>query len=219
LLVPIPYFLLPTAYQGAILSRHQKTAKSKRQNLLMHEEDDVKKSIIITIVALAFPLAIIAGCGNETNQVSNIPATPKWKGAPYRLSFGAPPAKPGSASLTIPPIKFTANPDMLETRANLVVQFDTSSVKRDTPVPNMMIMGPTDISGADGAVSADYLDTASKELAKMLGSYCMNGKIKISVALTRSSIPLNATDDQVNSHRLSDWLPTEIDFKNPHPKC
>jgi hypothetical protein len=53
----------------------------------------------------------------------------------------------------------------------------------------------------------------------MLASYCMNGKIKMSIAITRSSIPLTATDDQVNSHRLSDWLPIELVFKNPHPKC
>jgi hypothetical protein len=75
------------------------------------------------------------------------------------------------------------------------------------------------ISGAQGALPADYLDTASKELAKMLGSYCMKGKVKISVALTKSSIPMTATSDQINSHRLTDWLPTELVFKNPHPKC
>lgn len=175
----------------------------------------MRKAIIATIAALLF----LTGCGNQGNEASNVPATPKWKGAPYRLSFGTPAAKPNSTGLTIPPIKYTANPDMLETRANLVVQFDTSSVKRDYAVNDQMVMGAVDISGTDGALPADYLNTASKELAKMLGSYCMNGKIKISVTLTKSSIPLTATDDQVNSHRLSDWTPTEIEFKNPHPKC
>ncbi len=82
-----------------------------------------------------------------------------------------------------------------------------------------MVMGAFTISGAEGALPADYVDTASKELAKMLASYCMIGKIKMSVAITKSSIPLAATDDQVNSHRLSDWLPIELVFKNPHPKC
>jgi len=181
----------------------------------MPEEDDVRKGIICTIVALAF----VAGCGNQNNQASNIPAQPKWQGAPYHLAFGAQPAKANPGGLTIPPIKYTANPDMLETRANLVVQFDTSGVKRDTPVMDLMVMAPVDISGTDGVLPADYVDTASKELAKMLGSYCMKGKVKMSVALTKSSIPLNATDDQVNSHRLSDWTPIDVDFKNPHPKC
>jgi hypothetical protein len=173
----------------------------------------VRKVIIATIAAFAF----LAGCGNQTT--SNIPATPKWQGAPYRLAFGAPPAKPNPSGLTIPSITYTANPDALETRANLVVHFDTSSVKRDYPVNDQMVMGAVSISGAEGALPADYVDTASKELSKMLASYCMNGKIKISVAITRSSIPLTATDDQVNSHRLSDWLPIELVFKNPHPKC
>ena len=183
--------------------------------MLPYEENHVRKSII-AVAALAF----LAGCGNQSsNQATNVPATPKWKGAPYRLSFGAPPAKPGAAGLTIPPIKYTANPDMLETRANLVIRFDTSSVKRAYPVNDQMIMGAVDISGTGGSLPADYLDTASKELAKMLGSYCMNGKVKISVAITKSSIPLNATEDQVNTHRLSDWTPADIDFKNPHPKC
>ena len=53
----------------------------------------------------------------------------------------------------------------------------------------------------------------------MLASYCVKGKVKISVAITRSSIPLNADDDQINAHRLSDWTPIELEFKNPHPKC
>lgn len=178
----------------------------------MPEENDVRKTIL-TIAAFAF----LAGCGNQ--PTSNIPVQPAWKGAPYRLAFGAPPAKPNPSGLTIPTITYTANPDALETRANLVVQFDTSSVKRDYPVNDQMVMGAFTISGAEGALPADYVDTASKELAKMLASYCMNGKIKMSVAITKSSIPINATDDQVNSHRLSDWTPITIDFKNPHPKC
>lgn len=175
----------------------------------------MRKGILFIVAALAF----VAGCGNQGNQASNIPPTPKWQGAAYHLAFGAQPAKPNPAGLTIPPIKYTANPDMLETRANLVVQFDTSGVKRDTPVMDEMVMAPVDISGADGTLPADYVDTASKELAKMLGSYCMKGKIKMAVALTKSSIPLNATDDQVNSHRMSDWTPIELVFKSPHPKC
>jgi len=174
----------------------------------------VRTAIICTIAALTF----VAGCGNQ-NQNSGIVIPPKWQGAPYHLAFGAPPAKPNPSGLTIPPITFKANPDMLETRADLVVQFDTSGVKREGLVMNQMIMAPTSISGADGALPTDYVDTASSELAKMLGSYCMNGKVKISVALTKSSIQLTATTDEVNAHRLSDWTPIELVFKNPHPKC
>jgi hypothetical protein len=181
----------------------------------MQEEDDVRKRILCTIVSFAF----IAGCSNQNNQTSTVQASPKWQGAPYHISFGAPPAKPNPAGLNLPPIKYTANPDMLERRADLVVQFDTSSVKRDTPVPDQMIIGAVDIPGADGALPADYINTASTELAKMLGSDCMKGKIKMAIALTKSSIPINATDDQVNAHRLSDWTPIELVFKNPHPKC
>jgi hypothetical protein len=182
----------------------------------MHEEDDVRKTFMMTTAALMF----LVGCGNQSNQASSTPPTPKWKGAPYHLEFGAPPAKPNPSGLTIPPIKYTANPDMLETRADLVVQFDTSSVKRDTPVPDQMIMGAVDISGTDGALPADYVDTASKELAKMLGSYCISGPVKMSVALTKSSLSITANDDQVNAKRMSDWMPITLVFKNPHPtKC
>jgi hypothetical protein len=174
----------------------------------------VTKGFLLATVAFAF----LAGCGNQSNQ-TNTSATPKWKGEPYRIAFGTSPAKPNPSGFTIPPIKYTANPDALETRADLVIQFDSSSVKRDTLVMDQMIMAPVDISGTDGALPADYLDTASKDLAKQLGSYCMNGKIKIAVALARSSISITATDEQVNAKRLSDWLPIELVFKNPHPKC
>ncbi len=170
------------------------------------------------IIVLTGALVLLAGCGSQ-KQPSGIYIPPKWQGAPYHLAFGAQPAKPNPAGLTIPPIKYTANPDMLETRADLVVQFDTSSVKRDYPVNDQMVMGAVDIPGSEGTLPADYVDKASADLANMLAAYCVKGKVKISVALTRSSIPLNATSDQVNAKRLSDWLPIELVFKNPHPKC
>jgi hypothetical protein len=181
----------------------------------MHEEDGVKKVIIITFAALAF----LAGCGSAGNESSGIPVPPKWKGAPYRLAFGAAPAKSGPAGIAIPPINFTANPDMLETRANLVIEFDASGAKSQGPEMVQMVMGAVDIHGSDGSLPADYLSEASKDLATTLASHCIKGKTKIAVALTRSSIPLNATDDQINAHRLSDWTPIEVEFKNPHPKC
>ena len=64
-----------------------------------------------------------------------------------------------------------------------------------------------------------------KELAKKLGAIIggytltIKGKVNISVALTRSSLPANPSDDQINAKRLSDWTPIVLDFKNPHPKC
>jgi hypothetical protein len=172
----------------------------------------VKRSIILAFGSLL----LLAGCGN---QPAKAPASPKWQGAPYHLAFGPPPAKPNPAGLTIPPINYTANPDMLETRANLVLEFDSSVVKSKGAVMNRMVMAPTDISGAQGALPAAYVDKASADLADMLAAYCVKGKVKISVAITRSSIPLNPSEDQINAKRLSDWTPIDLGFKNPHPKC
>ena len=69
------------------------------------------------------------------------------------------------------------------------------------------------------AVAADYMDRANKQLADFLASYCVKGKVKVSVALVRSSINPQADDAEVAAKRLSDWLPVEVVFKNPHPKC
>lgn len=170
------------------------------------------KKVIIMIGLLAF----LAGCSNKGPQIQ-IP--PKWQGAPYHLSFGAPPAKPNPSGLTIPPIKFVADPDSLETRADLVVKIDTSTLKVKGTMMDEMALGAVDISGAEGQLPAAYVDKASTDLSSMLAAYCVKGKVNISVALTRSSIPMNPTDDQINAKRLSDWTPIALDFKNPHPKC
>ncbi len=170
------------------------------------------------ITFLAGALLLLAGCSSG-NQASNAPQTPKWKGPPYRVAIDTKPVKPNPTGITLPGIKFTANPDDVLTRANLVIQVDTSGVKKATGQPDMMIMAPTDISGSDGALSADYVDLASKELSKMLSGYCMKGKVNLSVALARSSLNMTSTDDQINDKRLSDWVPIVLDFKNPHPKC
>jgi hypothetical protein len=78
----------------------------------LNEEDGVKKGIIVFTGSLAFlligSLAFLTGC---ENQSAKIVIPPKWQGAPYHLSFGAPPAKPNPAGLTIPPIKYVADPD------------------------------------------------------------------------------------------------------------
>jgi hypothetical protein len=63
------------------------------------------------------------------------------------------------------------------------------------------------------------MDLADKGLSRFLGAYCIKGKVKISVAIARSSLTSQAGDDEVEKKRLSDWLPIEIVFKNPHPTC
>ena len=177
----------------------------------------MSKGIIVVIAGLA----LLAGCG-QGDKASNIPVQPKWKGAPYRIAFDTQAGKPNPARVAIPGVKYTANPDALENRATLVVRFDSSDImknKDNGPVMNKMIMGPVDIHGAEGALPADYMDAASKGLSTFLGAYCVNGKVKISVALARSSLTSQAGDAEVDAKRLSDWLPTEVVVKNPHPKC
>jgi len=176
------------------------------------------------IFAAIGSLALLAGCGQPANNASNIPAQPKWKGPPYQIAFDTKAAKPNPAGVTLSAIKYTANPDALEKRICLVVRFDASGAKRnqaaaDQPVMDQMILPAADISGADGALPADYMDQADKGLARLLGAYCIKGKVKVTVALARSSINPQAGDAELNEKRLSDWLPAEVDFKNPHPKC
>ena len=164
-------------------------------------------------------LALLTGCGNQGNKAADVPVTPKWKGAPYRIAYDTQEAKPNPAGVTIPAIKYTANPDALEKRASLVVKFDTSGATKQGPMMNQMILGPVDISGAEGTLPADYMDLADKGLARFLGAYCIKGKVKISVAIARSSLTSQASDEEVEKKRLSDWLPIEVAFKNPHPGC
>jgi hypothetical protein len=179
------------------------------------KEDHLRKGIILAISGLA----LLAGCGNQGDKASQVPLVPKWKGAPYRLAFDTKAAKPNPAGVTIPGIKYTANPDALEKRASLVVQFDVSGATKAGPMMNKMIMFPVDISGAEGALPADYMAAADKDLSRFLGAYCIKGKVKISVALANSSLSSQAGDAEVDAKRLSDWLPIEVVFKNPHPKC
>jgi hypothetical protein len=176
----------------------------------------VKKGILLAVGGLI----LLAGCDTGNKPAATVPATPKWKGQPYRIAFDKPDAKPNPAGVTIPTIKFTANPEAVERRATLVVRFDNSSAKNPTgaPMVNKMIMAPVDIKGEEGALNADYMSAADKGLAGILGAYHMNGKIKISVALARSSLTNQAGDNEVDKKRLSDWLDGEVSFKNPHPK-
>ena len=47
----------------------------------------------------------------------------------------------------------------------------------------------------------------------------MKGKVDLSVALARSSLNPQASADEVEPKRLSDWLPLEIVYKPHHSKC
>lgn len=178
----------------------------------------MKKGILVAMGALAF----LAGCNAGGDKpAANVSATPKWKGPAYRLSFDKPPAKPNSAGVTMPAIKYTANPDDLETRATIIVRFDPAAAHTDKQVINQMIMAPVDVHGADGAFPADYMDALDKNLAGLLGAYCIKGKVKLTVAIARSSLSMTADQTEIDEKILSDWAPVEVTFNNPHPhpKC
>ena len=169
-------------------------------------------------------LLFLAGCGNQGSNAPGIPVGPKWKGLPYRISFDAATPKPNPTGIAVPIIKYTANPEALEHRVTVVVRLDTSGVKRaqsaeNQPAMDQMIMAPVDVSGEDGSLPAAYMEATDKGLAQLLSAYCIKGKVKITVALAQSSINPQAGDAELNSKRLSDWLPIELVFKNPHPKC
>ncbi len=177
----------------------------------------MRKELILAI----FAMALLAGCDNGDKTSATV-VLHKWKGAPYHIEFDKPPAKPNPAGVTLPAVKYTANPEALETRARLVVRFDASTLTKgaqDGPLMNQMVMSPVDIHGTDGTLPADYMDLASKDLSRFLGAYCPKGKVKISVAVARSSLSSQPKDSELDAKRLSDWLPIEVDYKNPHPKC
>ncbi len=175
----------------------------------------MRKAILLAMGAVL----CMAGCGPEAKEAPGIPVTPKWKGPAYRLAFDTKPAKPNPSGVTLPGINFTANPDALERRATLVIRFDSSVVKTDNTVINQVILAPFDISGADGALSADTMDLADQGLAHLLTTYCVKGKVKATVLLARSSINPHADDGEIDNKRLSDWLSTDVVFKNPHSGC
>jgi hypothetical protein len=180
------------------------------------QEDALKKGILVAMGALAF----LIGCNAAGDKpAANVPATPKWQGAAYHLSFGNPPAKPSKAGVTMPPIKYTANPDALETRATVIIRFDPAAAHTTKQVINQMIMAPVTISGADGTLPPDYMDAVNQNLAGLLGAYCIKGKVKLNVALARSSLSMTADQSEIDEKILSDWTPVEVVFKNPHPKC
>ena len=110
----------------------------------------MRKGIMVAIGGLV----LLAGC--DTGNKANVPIEPKWKGAPYRIAFDAPPAKPNPTGVTIPAVKYTANPEALENRAKLVVRFDAAALTKQTsdgPLMNQMVMAPIDIRNGGGRPS------------------------------------------------------------------
>jgi hypothetical protein len=63
------------------------------------------------------------------------------------------------------------------------------------------------------------MNLLNQNLAGLLGAYCIKGKVKVTVAFARSSLSLTADQAEIDNKRLSDWMPIEVTFKNPHPKC
>ena len=174
----------------------------------------MRKGIILAIGGLL----LLAGCGNQ-DKGAGIPVGPKWKGEPYRLELDAKAAKPTPAGVNIPPIHFTANPDALVTRVLLVLKVNGSGAAGAAPVDKLLIGNAVDIKGANGSLPGDYLDRARKGLSEYLETNCIKGNVDVSVALARSSLVPTATVAQADDKRLSDWLPIEFVYKNPHSKC
>lgn len=181
-------------------------------------EDDLKYTFVFAIMACA----LLAGCGPQDK--GGIPVKPKFSGPPYHLSLAAAPGKPSKSGLTIPPIKYTADPDApsdsLATRAILVVRIDTSSVKGKAPMTmDQIIMGAVDLPGTEGTLSADYLEATDQGVATLLEEYCVKGNVKLTAALTRSSLSSTAGDAEIDEKLITPWLPISLVFKDPVPGC
>lgn len=175
----------------------------------------MKKAVLLAVGGLL----LLVGCGNQGSKQAGIPVKPKWPGQPYHLAFDAKPAKPNKTGVTLPTITFKANPEALVKRATLVVRYDSSGVKTDKLVINQVVLAAFDISGSEGSLSEDTMKIADEGLAHLLTTYCVNGKVKVSVILERSSLSSTPDDSNINDNKLSDWLSTEITFKNPKPHC
>ena len=180
---------------------------------LWSEEDDMRNGLVVAIAGLGF----LAGCGNWGNKPYDVSAAAKWK-IPYHIEFDTKAAPSNPSGLTLPAVIYTANPKAIERRASLVVRFDASGVKGDKPGQNQIIMSPFDVPGSAGSLSATTMDLVNGKVAKLLVDRCVNGKVKLTLALVRSSIKPDATEAEINAKRLSDWITTEVVFKNPRSK-
>lgn len=166
-------------------------------------------------------LVCIGGCNVEPgSNVSNAPAATKSK-PPYHIDFETKPVKSNPSGVALPAVSYTGNPKALERRAALVIKFDGSGVKNDQPVKDCLIMPSVDIPGNGGTLPENYMYQADEKLSKLLAGYCFKGTAKVQLTLVRSSIRPEAKDAEIDAKRLSDWVPTEVVFKNPnpHPKC
>lgn len=179
------------------------------------EENDVRKSILIVTAGLT----LLAGCSHPADNAAKAPTKPKWLGAAYHTSFDAKALKPNPAGISIPPVKYTANPDAVVTRATLVVRIDPSDATKAVPAGSQMVMAPVDVSGTDGALPDDYMASADKNMSDFLQAYCVKGKVKLSVAIAKSSLAPQPSQSELSTKLLSDWLPIELAYKNPHPNC
>lgn len=171
----------------------------------------MKSAVILGFGALA----LLAGCKSQ-NSADTIHLKPKWQGTPYHIAFDTAPVKASAAGISIPDVKYTANPDMLENRAVLLVRFDAPDAAKDQSVMNQMVMGAVDIHGTEGALPADYMNAVDQGLATLLAANHVNGKVKVSVMLARSSINSTPGESEIQENQLSDWLSTDLVFKNPH---
>ena len=175
----------------------------------------MRKSILILIAGLA----LLSGCGSPADKAANAPKKPKWQGASYHTSFDTKALKPNPAGISIPALKYTANPEAVVTRATLVVRIDASDATKAVPAGSQMVMAPVDISGTDGTFPGDYMESADKNMSGFLQAYCIKGKVKLSVAIAKSSLAPQPSQAELSAKLLSDWLPIELVFKNPHPNC
>lgn len=173
----------------------------------------MRKGIIIVAIGA---LALLAGCKSKKENAYTIHLT-KWEGTPYHIAFDAQATKPNSAGITIPDVKYTANPDALERRACLVLRFEPPQGTKEQSMLNQVIMGPVDIKGAEGALPADYMSDADKSLAQLLSAYHIKGKVKVSVLLARPLLS-QAGESDIQANSLSDWLHTDLVFNAPRSR-
>ena len=180
----------------------------------MNEGDGVRKDVLLAITAFAF----LTGCDNLDNKPYGPPPEPKAT-APYHIEFDTKAAKPNPTGIALPVITYTANPKALERRAALVVRFDASGTRNGQPGKDRLVAAAVDIPGTGGKLPEYYVDSVDIGLAKLLSERCIKGTVKLSVALVRSTIRPDPDETEINAKRLSDWVPAEVAFKNPHSKC
>ena len=174
----------------------------------------MRKRLFLAITGLA----LLAGCGDMGNKPYESAVPAKYK-PPYHLELATETPKPNPAGVTLPAISYKSDTKDWQRRAALVVRFDPSGAKNARPGKDRVILEAVDIAGTGGNLPSEYLDAAEQQLAKLLADRCIKGKVVINLALVRSSIRPDAEDAEINAKLLTDWLPAEVVFKNPHPKC